>query len=113
MRQFGLIGYPLSHSFSKKYLTEKFGKEGLIDCIYENHSMASIDELPAMLTRNPQLEGFNITIPYKELVISFLSEQTDVVKKIKACNCIKIINGKLFGPPLPAADGRTIDTKFH
>ena len=97
MRQFGLIGYPLSHSFSKKYFTEKFEKEGLKDCIYGNHSMASINELPGMLTENPRLEGFNITIPYKEQVIPFLNEETEVVKKIKACNCIKIEDGRLIG----------------
>ena len=97
MRQFGLIGYPLSHSFSKKYFTEKFRNEGLNDCVYENYPIATIGELTAMLAGNPMLEGFNITIPYKEQVLSFLSEESEVVKKIKACNCIKIRNGQLIG----------------
>ncbi len=83
MRQFGLIGYPLSHSFSKKYFTEKFEKEDLKDCVYENYPIATIGELDAMIANNPLLEGFNITIPYKEQVLSFLSEESDVVKTIK------------------------------
>ncbi|MEO5683708.1 MAG: shikimate dehydrogenase [Chitinophagaceae bacterium] len=97
MRQFGLIGYPLSHSFSKKYFTEKFEKEGLYDCAYENYPIASIAALQEMLAGNPALEGFNITIPYKEQVLPFLSDESDVVKEIKACNCIKIAGDKLIG----------------
>jgi len=97
MRQFGLIGYPLSHSFSKKYFTEKFEKEELENCVYENYSIASVDDLPALLEKNPLLEGINITIPYKEQVLSFLTDQSAVVKEIKACNCIKIEKGKLIG----------------
>jgi shikimate dehydrogenase len=97
MRQFGLIGYPLSHSFSKKYFTEKFEREGLADCIYENYPISSINELTALLKHYPALEGINVTIPYKEQVLSFLSERSAVVEKINACNCIKIKNSKLFG----------------
>ena len=90
MRQFGLIGFPLSHSFSKKYFTEKFEKEGWQDCRYDNHPLSGINQLPALLQRNPLLEGLNITIPYKEQVLSFLSDQSEVVKETGACNCIKI-----------------------
>jgi len=97
MRQFGLIGYPLSHSFSKKYFTDKFEKEGWGNCSYDNYSLASISELPEMLKRNPSLEGFNITIPYKEQVIPFLSSASEVVQQVKACNCIKIEEGRLVG----------------
>lgn len=96
MRLFGLIGYPLSHSFSKKYFTEKFEKEGLNDCKYENFPIASIDELRNILSQ-PGLEGLNVTIPYKEQVISFLDHPSAVVRKIKACNCIKIKKGQLHG----------------
>jgi shikimate dehydrogenase len=97
MRLFGLIGYPLSHSFSKKYFTEKFEKEGIIDCRYELFSMATIDELKNVLEQNPALLGLNVTIPYKEKVLPYLNEENDLVKEIKACNCIKIIKGKLLG----------------
>ena len=83
MRLFGLIGYPLSHSFSKKYFTEKFEKEGLKDCVYENFPIASIDQLRDIL-KKPGLEGFNITIPYKEQVIGYLDDSETVVKQIKA-----------------------------
>lgn len=96
MRLFGLIGFPLSHSFSKKYFTEKFEREGLKDCSYENFPIATIDEFKKILAL-PGLEGLNVTIPYKEKVISFLHQSSDVVRKIKACNCIKIRNGKLYG----------------
>lgn len=96
MRLFGLIGYPLSHSFSKKYFTEKFLNEGIVDCAYENFPVSSIDELPKILSV-PGLEGLNVTIPYKEKVIPFLYYASHVVKKINACNCIRIKDGKLYG----------------
>lgn len=97
MRLFGLIGYPLSHSFSKKYFTEKFEKEGLTDCRYENFSIESIEKLRDVLKQNPNLLGLNVTIPYKEQVIPYLDELSEVVKKTGACNCIKIRKGKLYG----------------
>ena len=97
MKQFGLIGYPLAHSFSQKFFTKKFEQENLKDCRYDTFSIASIEELPKILTANPELCGLNVTIPYKEQVISILDEKTPLVKKIKACNCIKIVNGKLTG----------------
>lgn len=97
MRLFGLIGHPLSHSFSKKYFTEKFEKEGLNDCSYELFSIASIDDLKNVLGQNPDLCGLNVTIPYKEQVLSFLDEKDAVVTNIKACNCITVKNKKLHG----------------
>lgn len=97
MRLFGLIGYPLSHSFSKKYFDEKFEKEGLTDCRYDLFSIDSIDELKNLLNQNLGLCGLNVTIPYKEQVLSFLDETDNVVGKIKASNCIRITNGKLKG----------------
>ena len=96
MRLFGLIGYPLSHSFSKKYFTEKFEKEKLSDCAYENFPIPAIEHLREVLIK-PGLEGFNITIPYKEQVLSYLDEMTEIVRKIRACNCVRILNGKLHG----------------
>lgn len=97
MRQFGLIGYPLAHSFSQKFFTEKFEKENLTDCRYDTFSIPSIDALAVILRENPALCGLNVTIPYKEQVLSFLDDESTLVKKIKACNCIKIENGKLIG----------------
>ena len=97
MRLFGLLGYPLTHSFSQKYFTEKFTTLGLQDAAYENFSIPNIQELTNILQSKKELEGFNITIPYKKAVIDFLDEQTDPVKKMGACNCVKIVDGKLKG----------------
>src|SRR5258705_4315028 len=97
MRLFGLIGYPLTHSFSKKYFSEKFEKERLPDCKYELFAIASVNALPEILEQHRDLNGLNVTIPYKEQVLSFLDEQDEVVKKIRACNCILVRSGKLKG----------------
>ena len=94
---YGLIGFPLGHSFSKKYFTEKFEQEQLNDFAYENFPIPDISELKNVLNDHPSLHGLNITIPYKEKVIAFLNQQTETVQKIGACNCIKIENGKLIG----------------
>lgn len=97
MRRFGLIGYPLSHSFSAGYFASKFEKEGIADCRYDNYPIASISELPALFETDPSLEGINITIPYKEQVLAYLDEKNDIVASIAACNCIRRENGKLKG----------------
>ncbi len=97
MRKFGLIGYPLSHSFSQKYFTEKFNKENIQDCSYQNFSIPDIKEVSAILLSEPELWGLNVTIPYKEQVIPFLHFKNDVVEQTGACNCIKILNKKLYG----------------
>jgi shikimate dehydrogenase len=97
MRRFGLIGYPLTHSFSKKYFTEKFEKEGLDDCRYELYPIGSINELPVLLEQHPDLEGLNITIPYKKQVLSFLDHSAFIPEGLEACNCILINEGRLIG----------------
>ncbi len=96
MRSFGLIGFPLSHSFSKAYFTQKFESEG-VDAIYENFPITSMEEFPALLAMHPELEGINVTIPYKEAVLPFLNSMSDVVRTTGACNCIRIRNGQLEG----------------
>ena len=97
MRLFGLIGYPLSHSFSKKYFSDKFLSEGISGCEYDIFPIEEISRLPGLIAAHPQLEGLNVTIPYKEKVISYLSDCTEVVKAINACNCIQIRDGRLIG----------------
>ncbi len=97
MRLFGLIGYPLTHSFSKDYFAEKFKREAVEDCRYENFQLTGINELPGIIKDNPDLEGLNVTIPYKESVLSFLDERNELVRDTGACNCIKIMNGRLIG----------------
>ncbi len=97
MRKFGLIGHPLSHSFSKKYFTKKFEKEGITDATYELFPIESIDQLPRLLQENPGLIGLNVTIPYKEQVLKFLNEVDPKAQEIGAVNTLKIANGKLKG----------------
>jgi len=97
MRYFGLLGYPLSHSFSQKYFTDKFLASGITDCVYENFSVQEITTFKTILANQPALEGFNITIPYKREVLAFLDSETDSVQKMGACNCVKITHGKLVG----------------
>jgi shikimate dehydrogenase len=96
MRKFGLIGYPLGHSFSGNYFREKFRREQIPDCVYSNYEIDSIAGLPDILT-DPELQGLNVTIPYKESVVPFLHKKDPVVAAIGACNCIRIKNGVLTG----------------
>lgn len=90
MRKFGLIGYPLGHSFSRKYFTEKFQIEHISDCIYQNFPLESIDDLPILLRNEPDLEGLNVTIPHKSDVIRFLDQVSSDANEIGAVNVIKI-----------------------
>lgn len=98
MKTFGLIGFPLSHSFSKKYFTEKFEKEQIKDCSYELFPIESIDLFSALLDQYPSLCGINVTIPFKVSVLPFLDEVDDAATEIGAVNCINIKeeNGKRF-----------------
>ena len=96
-RLFGLIGYPLSHSFSKKYFSEKFQKENIKHCHYRLFQLESIDQLPNLISAFPNLHGLNVTIPYKQSVIPFLDDIDNEAFAIGAVNVIKIINGKLKG----------------
>jgi len=96
MKRYGLIGYPLTHSFSQRYFTEKFEKEGITGCSYANYSLPSIGELAGVLM-DPELCGLNVTIPYKQQVIPYLDARDEVVAAIGACNCIKIVEGRLSG----------------
>ena len=97
MKRYGLIGYPLTHSFSKKYFSTKFLSEGITGCEYENYPIAAIDEFPALIGSQAELAGLNVTIPYKESVITFLDELDDTAREIGAVNTIRINNGKLTG----------------
>jgi shikimate dehydrogenase len=90
MRKFGLIGYPLGHSFSKGYFTEKFIKENLNDCEYNNYPITRVEDLITLIENNPDLVGLNVTIPYKEQVIPLLDELDDVAFQIGAVNTIGI-----------------------
>lgn len=93
---FGIIGFPLSHSFSKQYFTEKFAREH-ISAVFYNFPIASIEELPYVLQQHAELKGLAVTIPYKKAILPFLYQQQPAVQEIQAANCIKISEGKLFG----------------
>ena len=97
MRNFGLIGYPLGHSFSKKYFTEKFTREGIQGCQFELYPIARIQEFPQLFDRETSLEGLAVTIPYKEQVIPYLDGLDPACAQIGAVNCIRIRDGKKIG----------------
>jgi len=93
MRKYGLIGYPLRHSFSIGYFNEKFKAEG-IDAEYLNFEIPNINDFTEVILENPTLAGLNVTIPYKEKVIPFLDELEKDTADIGAVNVIKIIRKK-------------------
>ena len=89
MEKYGLIGYPLGHSFSISYFNQKFQDEG-IDAVYENFEIPTIDALPEVLDSNPNLRGLNVTIPYKEKDIPFLDSVSPEARAIGAVNVIRV-----------------------
>ena len=88
MTTYGLIGYPLGHSFSRKFFTEKFEKEG-IDAQYLNFEIPSIEEFPEVIKNHPELRGLNVTIPYKQQVMQYLDDISEEAKAIGAVNVVK------------------------
>lgn len=94
MRKFGLIGYPLGHSFSKKYFTEKFIGENISDSVYENYPLESLSSFPDLIRNNPELCGLNVTIPYKTDIISFIDDCEPAIEDIGAVNVLKITRSK-------------------
>ncbi|HEV7348925.1 shikimate dehydrogenase [Telluribacter sp.] len=91
MKQYGLIGYPLTHSFSKNYFSAKFEKEGIKDCQYDLFEIESVEALPALLATTPGLCGLNVTIPHKQAVLPLLNDLDDAsARRIGAVNTIKV-----------------------
>ena len=99
MRQFGLLGYPLSHSFSRGYFSEKFKRE-TIDAQYDNFALSSIEQLPQLIVENKLLVGLNVTIPYKQSVIPYLDALDPEAEAIGAVNTIKIERSEKCKPRL-------------
>lgn len=97
MRKFGLIGYPLSHSFSQGFFTEKFLQENITDAVYQNYPIEDITSCKLLWDENAELQGLNVTIPHKKSVIPFLDKPSSVVQAIQACNCIRKFNGAYYG----------------
>jgi shikimate dehydrogenase len=93
---YGLIGKTLSHSFSQSFFSEKFQSEG-IAARYLNFEMPEISEFPLLLAAHPDLRGLNVTIPYKESVIPYLTELTPEARAIGAVNTIAVFNQRTIG----------------
>ena len=90
MRLFGLIGKTLSHSFSQAYFEEKFRREGINDATYSLFELADISLVPALIREQPNLIGFNVTIPYKQQIIPFLDELSEEASAVGAVNTVVI-----------------------
>lgn len=97
MKQYGLIGYPLSHSFSKGYFAEKFLKENITDANYDVFPLEKIEDFTALYQNKENLIGLNVTIPYKQQVIPFLDELDETSANIGAVNTVKFTQGKRIG----------------
>lgn len=109
MKNYGLIGYPLSHSFSKKYFTEKFIAEKIKHTAYDLYPLEHIKELPTLLHQNPNLCGLNVTIPHKVNVMKYLDWIEHDAKTAGAVNCIKVIAES----PVSAAFSGELGIKGH
>lgn len=94
---YGLVGKSLSHSFSKRFFTEKFQNENLPDHYYQNFELKDFDNEILGLKAEQGLRGFNVTIPYKESILPYLDGQSDVCQNIKSCNCVRVDNGLWYG----------------
>lgn len=98
MRRFGLIGRPLGHSASAAYFGAKFAREGIADCAYALYELPEIGALPELLAATPELEGFNVTIPYKREVMRYVDELSFDARMIGAVNCVRRTpDGRLTG----------------
>lgn len=96
MDKYGIIGFPLGHSFSKGFFTEKFARES-IDAQYLNFEIPDATMLKDVLRENPELRGLNVTLPHKQAVIPLLDELSDEAREIGAVNVIRIRDGRLKG----------------
>lgn len=96
IQQYGLIGFPLSHSFSPEYFNQKFADNN-IAAQYKSYPIDDISLLPDLLQQTPELAGLNVTIPYKTSVITYLDFISQEAQQIGAVNCIKLIDDKLWG----------------
>lgn len=97
MKYFGIIGYPLSHSFSKKYFSEKILLQGITNTLFEEYPLPLIDKLIPLLKQNSNIEGLCITIPHKQAVLQYLTDWQHLPIGLNACNCIKIVGDQLIG----------------
>ena len=96
MKRYGLIGFPLAHSFSKQYFERKFVTGHIADCSYENFEIENVLDFKSVISAH-KLDGLNVTIPHKESVLPLLDNLSDEAKEIGAVNCIRIIDGVTSG----------------
>ena len=97
MKEFGIIGYPLSHSFSKRYFSNKFLVEGITGCTFTPFPLRSLTEFSDLIYSHPGLKGLNVTIPYKMEILPYLTDRSVIPLGLDACNCIRINEGELKG----------------
>ncbi len=97
MQRYGLIGRALSHSFSQEHFSEKFRREGLADHRYDLFELPAIGDLPTLLADMPELRGFNVTIPYKESIIPYLTGLDPLAAAVGAVNTVAVRDGMLTG----------------
>ena len=98
IKRYGLLGKNIAYSFSKNYFTQKFKTDRIHNCIYQNFDIADISCFREIITKNIDLKGLNITIPYKEKILPFLNELSPIANTIGAVNTIEFAsNGHLIG----------------
>jgi len=95
IRKYGLIGYPLTHTFSPEYFAAKFEQEDIVDAEYLAYPLTSIEEVQTLIDQD--ISGFNITIPYKEQIIPYLDHLDASAQGVGAVNTVKLVDGKLYG----------------
>jgi shikimate dehydrogenase len=94
VKRFGLFGFPLTHSFSQKYFSEKFLREKILDCVYENFERKNAEDLIQLVSERNDLIGLNVTIPHKENVLPFINVLEDEARDIGAVNCIRVFRSQ-------------------
>lgn len=95
MKTYGIIGFPLTHSFSQQYFTEKIESEKVAGAVFHAFPLTSIEEIPSLLVDHPSLQGLAVTIPYKEKVLHYVTHLSEEVIQIGAANCIRIKDNEL------------------
>jgi shikimate dehydrogenase len=97
MRCFGIIGYPLGHTFSPDFFNDKFKSEAISDAEYSAYPLKDINDFKVLINEHPEIKGLNVTIPYKEKIIPYLDHLEPFAEVIGAVNTIKVTNDRLIG----------------